>query len=102
MAGCITCWRAATSATERAGDASSATAWVGPGSPAVARPDRTGRLKKRDKVLERLGRLKSRYPKGCPFVTITVASRGRPQVSWSWHVAKFKAALAADGAVPAA
>src|SRR5215472_3215295 len=57
-----------------------------------------GRLKKRDKVLERVGRLKARYPKGCPFVTITVASRGRPQVSWSWHVAKFKAALAADGA----
>jgi Transposase DDE domain len=57
-----------------------------------------GRLKKRDKVLERVGRLKARYPKGCPFVTITVASRGRPQVSWSWHVGKFKAALAADGA----
>jgi transposase len=58
----------------------------------------TGRLKKRDKVLERVGRLKARYPKGCPFVTITVASRGRPQVSWSWQVAKFKAALATDGA----
>jgi len=57
-----------------------------------------GRLKKRDKVLERVGRLKARYPKGCPFVTITVASRGRPQVSWSWHLAKFKAALASDGA----
>jgi transposase len=57
-----------------------------------------GRLKKRDKVLERVGRLKTRYPKGCPFVTITVASQGRPQVSWSWHVAKFKEALAADGA----
>jgi transposase len=57
-----------------------------------------GRLKKRDKVLERVGRLKARYPKGCPFVTITVASRGRPQVSWSWQVEKFKAALAADGA----
>jgi transposase len=57
-----------------------------------------GRLKKRDKVLERVGRLKARYPKGCPFVTITVASRGRPQVTWSWKVEKFKAALAADGA----
>jgi transposase len=57
-----------------------------------------GRLKKRDKVLERVGRLKARYPKGCPFVTITVASRGRPQLSWSWQVEKFKAALAADGA----
>ncbi|HKB35170.1 MAG TPA: IS1634 family transposase [Gemmataceae bacterium] len=57
-----------------------------------------GRLKKRDKVIERVGRLKGRYPKGCPFVTITVASRGRPQVNWSWKVEKFKAALAADGA----
>jgi hypothetical protein len=36
-----------------------------------------GRLKSRDKILERLGRLKGRYPKGCPFVTITVAPRGR-------------------------
>ena len=57
-----------------------------------------GRLKKRDKILERVGRLQARYPKGRPFVTITVAPRGRPQVSWSWKVAKFKAALAADGA----
>jgi hypothetical protein len=57
-----------------------------------------GRLKQRDKVLERVGRLKARYPKGCPFVTRTVAARGRPQVSWSWQLDKFKAALAADGA----
>jgi len=57
-----------------------------------------GRLKQRDKVLERVGRIKARYPKGCPFVTILVAPRGRPQVSWSWKIDKFKAALAADGA----
>ena len=57
-----------------------------------------GRLKDRDKVIEGVGRLKGRYPKGCPFVTIAVAARGRPQVSWSWKVEKFKGALAADGA----
>ncbi|HEV3256318.1 MAG TPA: IS1634 family transposase [Gemmataceae bacterium] len=57
-----------------------------------------GRLKSRDKVLERVGRLKARYPKGRPFVVITVAARGRDLVTWSWKVDKFKAALAADGA----
>ncbi len=57
-----------------------------------------GRLKQRDKILERIGRLKARYPKACPFVTITVAARGSAPLSWSWKVAKFKAALAADGA----
>jgi transposase len=57
-----------------------------------------GRLKQRDKILERIGRLKARYPKACPFVTITVAARGSAPLSWSWKVEKFKAALAADGA----
>jgi DDE family transposase len=57
-----------------------------------------GRLKQRDKIIERVGRLKARYPKACPFVTITVAARGPAPLSWSWKVAKFKAALAADGA----
>jgi hypothetical protein len=57
-----------------------------------------GRLKRRDKVLERVGRLKARYPKACPFVTIAVAARGPALLSWSWKVEKFKAALAADGA----
>jgi transposase len=57
-----------------------------------------GRLKKRDKILERVGRLQARYPKGRPFVTVTVAARGRPEVQCLWQVEKFKAALAADGA----
>jgi transposase len=57
-----------------------------------------GRLKQRDKILERVGRLKARYPKACPLVTITVAARGSAPLSWSWKVEKFKAALAADGA----
>ena len=32
-----------------------------------------GRLKNRDKILESVGRLKGRFPKARPFVTITVA-----------------------------
>ena len=58
----------------------------------------TGRLKSRDKILERVGRLKGRYPKARPFVTITVSKGRRARLRWSWDVAKFKAALARDGA----
>src|SRR5712692_8852330 len=57
-----------------------------------------GRLKKRDKILEALGRLKARYPKACPFASMTVTATGKPELRWSWKVDKFKAALAADGA----
>ena len=57
----------------------------------------TGRLKKRDKILERVGRLKGKFPKATSFVTITIAPRGRAKVDWSWNVAKFRAALARDG-----
>ena len=57
-----------------------------------------GRLKKRDKILERLGRLKERYPKAVPFVTFTVSAEPRPQLQWTWNVAKFRDALARDGA----
>ena len=56
-----------------------------------------GRLKSRDKILERVGRLKERFPKGRPFVTITV-SECPPQLQWTWDVTKFKDALATDGA----
>jgi transposase len=58
----------------------------------------TGRLKNRDKILERVGRLTGRYPKARPFVTITVSQAKRAELSWAWNVAKFKAALARDGA----
>jgi transposase len=57
-----------------------------------------GRLKSRDKILERVGRLKGRFPKARPFVAITVGSGKPAQVSWAWKVDKFKAALAGDGA----
>jgi hypothetical protein len=57
-----------------------------------------GKLKNRDKILEALGRLKGRYPKACPFVSMTVTTTAKPELRWSWKVEKFRAALAADGA----
>jgi transposase len=57
-----------------------------------------GRLKKRDTLLQRLGRLKERYPKAVPFVQFTVSAAGRLQLQCTWNVAKFRDALARDGA----
>jgi Transposase DDE domain len=56
-----------------------------------------GRLKKRDKIVEAVGRLKERFPKARGFVTITV--RDRPtSLGYVWNVVKFRAALTRDGA----
>ena len=57
-----------------------------------------GKLKKRDKILERVGRLKGRFPKARPFVKIDVTTTKPAQLEWSWDRAKYKQALAADGA----
>jgi transposase len=57
-----------------------------------------GRLKKRDTIVERVGRLKGRFPKARPFVTITVSAGKQPSLSWTWDRAKYRRALAADGA----
>jgi len=57
-----------------------------------------GKLKKRDKILERVGRLKGRFPKARPFVKVNVTTRGRPRLEWSWDRTKYKQALARDGA----
>ena len=57
-----------------------------------------GKLKKRDKILERVGRLKERYPKARSFVKINVTTTKRPRLEWSWDRAKYKQALAGDGA----
>jgi transposase len=56
-----------------------------------------GRLKKRDKILEAVGRLKERFPKARAFVAITVTDRP-VSLSYTWNVAKFKDTLARDGA----
>ena len=57
-----------------------------------------GRLKSRDKILERVGRLTGRYPKARPFLAIAVSRTKRAELTWTWNVAKFKAVLARDGA----
>jgi transposase len=56
-----------------------------------------GRLKKRDKIAEAIGKLKERYPKARGFVDITI-SDSPMSLNYLWKVAKFKAALARDGA----
>jgi transposase len=56
-----------------------------------------GRLKKRDKIAEAIGKLKERYPKARGFVEIAVSNDGK-SLTYKWKVAKFKAALARDGA----
>jgi transposase len=56
-----------------------------------------GRLKKRDKIHEALGRLKGRYPKAVPFVKVTTSDK-RLSVKVEWQVAKFQDALRRDGA----
>jgi transposase len=57
-----------------------------------------GKLKKRDKVLERVGRLKERYPKARGFVQINVTATKQPRLEWTWDHAKYRRALATDGA----
>jgi transposase len=56
-----------------------------------------GLLKKRDKILEAIGRLKGRFPKAVPFVSIEVTTAPLSVVV-QWQVAKFKDALRRDGA----
>jgi transposase len=56
-----------------------------------------GRLKKRDKIAEAIGKLKERYPKARGFVEIMIGKDAK-SLTCTWKVAKFKAALARDGA----
>jgi transposase len=56
-----------------------------------------GRLKKRDKIAEAVGRLKERFPKAHPFVAIRIGAKHR-DFTVTWNVAKFKDALRRDGA----
>jgi transposase len=59
---------------------------------------RKGRLKKRDKVLEGVGRFKARFPQAAKLATITVAEGCPPTVSWKWKPEAIRAAMAQDGA----
>ncbi len=56
-----------------------------------------GRLKNRDKILERVGRLKGQYPKAARYVTITVTEDKPPSLQVTWDVDKFKNDLRRDG-----
>jgi len=56
------------------------------------------KLRDRDKILQRLGRLQERYPKARSFVSVAVAKKGKPALTWTWDVQRFRTALAADGA----
>jgi len=56
-----------------------------------------GKLKNRDKILQRVGRLQERYPKARLFVNIAVTKGKKPTLQWTWQVKEFRAALAADG-----
>jgi transposase len=56
-----------------------------------------GRLKNRDKILEAIGRLKQRFPKGTPFVNVTVCDKPL-SLAVEWNVVKFKDTLRRDGA----
>jgi hypothetical protein len=58
----------------------------------------SGRLKKRDKILECVGSIKGRFPKARIFVTIMVTAGNRPRLSWNWDLVKYRTALRADGA----
>jgi transposase len=57
-----------------------------------------GKLKNRDKILERIGRLKERYPKARLFVKINVTAKKHAKLEWLWDREKYKQALARDGA----
>jgi len=57
-----------------------------------------GKLKSRDKIWQRVGRLQERYPKARSFVTVAVSKKGKATLAWTWDVPRFRAALAGDGA----
>jgi transposase len=56
-----------------------------------------GRLKNRDRIWERIGRLKGKYPKATPFVRLSITKRKRLKLIVTWDKVKFRAALARDG-----
>jgi transposase len=57
-----------------------------------------GRLKNRDKMLEALGRLKSKCPKATALLQLPTLPARPTTLTWSWRVAKIKTVLAHDGA----
>ena len=58
----------------------------------------SGKLKNRDKILQRVGRLQERYPKARGFVQIGVTVGKQPRLEWTWDQSKYRQALTTDGA----
>jgi transposase len=58
----------------------------------------SGRLKKRDKILESVGRLKGSCPKATPLVQIDTLPEQPTTLSWSWNIRRIKTVLVRDGA----
>jgi hypothetical protein len=57
-----------------------------------------GRLKKRDKILEAIGRLKGVCPKAAALVLIDTLPPQPTTLTWSWKIRRIKALLIRDGA----
>ena len=93
-----TCWPAASHAAARSGPCTAGSAGLSPKDSEKLRARvAEGRLRNRDKILEAIGRLKGRYPKAHPFVDIRVSVKP-VSLTYTWRVAKFREALARDGA----
>ncbi len=57
-----------------------------------------GRLKNRDKVLQRLGGIEERYRALCQYLVVTVSETSPLKISWAFEWRKFLAAHRRDGA----
>jgi transposase len=58
----------------------------------------SGRLTKRDRMLEALGRLKGKYPKARALLQLPELPKRPTTLTWTWKTAQIKAVLARDGA----
>ncbi len=57
-----------------------------------------GKLKKRDKIVERVGRLKERFiRKPAASSKSAMTATKQPRLEWTWDRAKYRQALATDG-----
>ena len=74
----ITCWHGVGRGGERTGDPPPPASRPGTDLKKLCALVDSGKLKKRDKILERVGRLKKRYPKARGFVQINVTAETAP------------------------
>ena len=93
----LTCWHGADRGARKSGPSAADSVVPQHGLRQLQQTVATGRLKSRDKILERIGRLKGKYPKATPFVNLSVSRRTRVKLDVSWDKDKFRTALARDG-----